>query len=287
VGLYHPANFINHSCRPNAIQTFLFQQGQLPSLHVTSFEDIGCHEEICISYTDTSCPTHIRQEQLSANYFFDCLCDTCFNILDDSRKFGIQCPSCKKGPVVSIESMVKPAHPAGRTAFHCQECGRTDFDSTLELLQSFEQEYQNNFQKHFTMGPRLERYQELKDKCRMTSWYVQEAGEQRLQSHLDRLSEQSGNPSGEQDAAWRALQLAEELLQPTKDDDIWKKLSTSEFLRVQQLRYKAAKLRLFVLPDPRQSIHELQEILSSMSRYYPKEHELILGLQDTLQGAMV
>ncbi|KAG7357042.1 methyltransferase UbiE family protein [Nitzschia inconspicua] len=283
VGLYYPANFMNHSCRPNAIQTFLFHQGQLPSLHVTAFEDIGCHQEICISYTDTSCPTHIRQEQLRSNYFFNCQCDACNDIQTNTRKIGLKCPTCRNGRVIIwTESSTMPAGASRR--YRCEKCGRTDFAPTCSLLQAFENHYNSHFDG-CSPDDQLQIYLGLKQNCKMSSWFVQEAGEQLLQSHLDQLSEQYGNPQEEQKAAWQAFELAEKLLEGSEDPNM--SLSTSEWLRRQLLRYKAAKLQLFVMPDPRQSIHELQQIFSSLLLYYPKDHELILGLQTTLQNAMI
>ncbi|KAG7360859.1 methyltransferase UbiE family protein [Nitzschia inconspicua] len=283
VGLYYPANFMNHSCRPNAIQTFLFLRGQLPSLHVTAFEEIRSHQEICISYTDTSCPTHIRQEQLRSNYFFNCQCDACNDIQTDTRKIGLKCPTCRNGRVIIwTESSTMPAGASRR--YRCEKCGRTDFAPTCSLLQAFENHYNSHFDG-CSPDDQLQIYLGLKENCKISSWFVQEAGEQLLQSHLDQLSKQYGNPQGEQKAAWQAFELAEKLLEGSEDPNM--SLSTSEWLRRQLLRYKAAKLRLFVIPDPRQSIHELQEIFSSLLLYYPKDHELILGLQTTLQNAMI
>lgn len=47
IGLYYPANFINHSCRPNAVQLF-----DNKTLRVLALGDIEPDEEITISYLD-------------------------------------------------------------------------------------------------------------------------------------------------------------------------------------------------------------------------------------------
>lgn len=286
VGLYHPASCMNHSCRPNALQTFEFRAGQPPTLHVTAYEDVASNQEICISYTDTSCPGHIRQEQLRDNYFFECSCEACMNVQNDAtKKMGLRCLHCISGHnSVVTEKSIKPERAFRQ--YRCMECGYTDFASTLAVLDSVEEGIINHFQD-YSSDRLLKTYGNAKQHCSMSSWYVQQSGEALLQSHLNNLSEHRGNPQGEQKAAWDALNLAGELLEGLDNDGETLPLTTSEFLRWQQLRYKAAKLRLFVEPDPRQSIHELQDILSSLLVYYLKDHQLIVGLQATLQNALM
>jgi hypothetical protein len=280
-GLYHPGNFMNHSCRPNALQTFLFQESNCPTLHVTAFDDIVSNQEICISYVDTCCPIHIRHQQLNTNYFFDCRCDECCNISDDAKKMGIHCLSCMKGPVLRTATVMGPTPPAA--IYICEQCGSTDFGLTMRLLSSFEQ-YINLELKNRPVEQVFKFHKQLKQKCTMSSWYVHEAGEEVLQSYLDKLSQLRGDQSaGEQESAWDALKLAEELLEGARSDA---RPTTSEFLRLLQLQYKTAKLRLFVAPDPYRSIVELQEVLASLTPYYPPNHDHILGLQATLQGAL-
>ena len=123
----------------------------------------------------------------------------------------------------------------------------------------------------------------------MDSWYVQEAGEQLLQDYLDKLSMQRGDLLQEQQTAWAAMKLAEELRGNTSSTRANKTTaaSTSEFLRHQQLRYKAAKLRLFLVPDPRESIQELQQVLLSLSSYFSEDNALIVGLNACLANAMM
>ena len=157
VGIYHPANFMNHSCQPNALQVFLFQQSQPPSLFVTAFQDIQANQEICISYIDTSCPTHIRRKQLQRDYYFHCTCDLCCNIQDDTIKMGITCPDCKVSSSSSSSSSqfvvtraanvsimpLPPNNTLQQQRYHhykCDQCGRTDFDSTWKLLDRVEEQ---------------------------------------------------------------------------------------------------------------------------------------------------
>jgi hypothetical protein len=295
VGIYHPANFMNHSCQPNALQVFLFQQSQLPSLFVTAFEDIPPNQEICISYTDTSCPTHIRRKQLRRNYFFRCTCDLCCNIQDDAIKMGILCPDCNDVVTRTADFSTAPLPPFNNHKnryyqYQCDQCGRTGFDSIWKLLDRIEEEEegQQHYYKNSSSDVDLEKlYNKIKKTCGVGSWYFQEAGEQLLKVTLNQLSEQANNPTEEQKVAWKALKLAEELLMVEQQQQQQQQKTISHFLQRQQLKYKAAKLRTFLIPDPRQSIKELEEILKEIQLYYPPNHEFLIGLRASLRNAMM
>jgi hypothetical protein len=322
VGIFGTPSYMNHSCRPNVLQTFLFQQGKPPSFYVTVFQDIEPNEEICISYTDTSCPKHIRRKRLNQEYYFLCTCEACDNsnddnggnnrggssniakTNDDSRTIGIRCQDCKKSSVViRVEERMAPTRPS--PVYRCTECNKTDFESALKLLRDFDDQIsKRGYSKicrptlNSSTDDMNKTYKSLKNICNMDSWYVQEAGENVLQYYLNELSMQRDNPLQEQQTAWRALKIAEELLvddtsslslsssflTTTKDTLT---VSTSAFLKYQQLRYKAAKLRLFLVPDPRQSIRDLEIVLKSLSPFFPSDHELIIGLKACLANAMM
>ena len=290
VGLYSTPSFMNHSCRPNVLQTFSFQQAKPPSLCLTAFQDIASDQEICISYTDCSCPSHMRRGRLERDYYFTCTCEACDKSVrnqEDAEIIGIRCSDCKSSRLIRVDEGINPT----LSVFRCTECGKTDFENALQLIGMFE----SNNNKHgnskaHTVKELNKIYQNLKEICSMDSWYVQEAGEQLLQEVLEELSLQSGNPIHEQQTAWKALKIAEELLdEPPSSGRTTKAslVSTSAFLKHQQLRYKAAKLRLFLIPDPRQSIQDLENVLSSLSPYYSKDHTLIVGLKECLANAMM
>ena len=321
VGIFGTPSYMNHSCRPNVLQTFSFQQGKPPSFYVTAFQDIEPNEEICISYTDTSCPRHIRRKRLKGEYYFLCTCEACDNsnddngnnggsntaqTNDDSRTIGIRCQDCKKSSVViHAEERMAPSRPS--PVYRCTECNKTDFESALKLLRDFDDQISKRGYSKIcrpTLNSSTEdmnrTYKSLKKICNMDSWYVQEAGENVLQYYLNELSMQRDNPLQEQQTAWRALKIAEELLvddaslsssSPSSSFLTATKetltVSTSAFLKYQQLRYKAAKLRLFLIPDPRQSIHDLEIVLKSLSPFFPSDHELIIGLKACLANAMM
>jgi len=303
-GIFDMPSFMNHSCRPNAIQTFLLRQGMPPALYITAFQNISPNQEICISYIDTFCPRHVRRKRLEQGYYFLCTCELCGNINsnnnivqdDYTKTIGIRCQDCKSPVVIQVgEWWMAPARP--NHVYCCTDCNNTDFESTLRLLREFENQIitKHGYSKIMCRSSKEDMnktYEILKKICYMDSWYVQAAGEYTLQNCLDELSMQRDNPVQEQHTAWRALKIVEELLSdassssPTRTNDTLA-ASTSTFLKYQQLRYKAAKLRLFLIPYPRQSIQELKIVLDSLSPFFHNDHELIIGLKACLVNAMI
>lgn len=69
-GLYLEAATANHSCDPNASQSF---DGKTLSLRCTRAIQRG--EEITIGITQISRPGPLRRESLRTNYFFECQCE--------------------------------------------------------------------------------------------------------------------------------------------------------------------------------------------------------------------
>jgi hypothetical protein len=311
LGLYSTPSFMNHSCRANALQTFLFRVANPPSLYLTAFRDIAQNQEICISYTDTSCPSHMRRQRLEKEYYFLCTCEACDNnsdLQDDSMTMAIRCMDCCKNKpssspsqscslVIRADRGMVPSRPV----YKCSECNTTDFESALRQLRAFEKEVSNDrlFSSVNNSSNELHHtYHKLQKLCYTNSWYVQEAGDRLLQEYLHKLPMLVGDPTQEQQTACAALKLGEELLLGNNAQSSSSTvvvpvvqtiefLSTSSFLRVQHLRHKVAKLRLFLVPDPRQSIQELQEILSSLRPYFSEDHAAIVEVKASLASAMV
>lgn len=76
-GLYAKQSTINHSCEPNAIVDFPFNNHQLV---VNSKRDISAGEEILISYLDVcdlNRGRYSRNKMLRENYLFTCQCPKC------------------------------------------------------------------------------------------------------------------------------------------------------------------------------------------------------------------
>ncbi|XP_045109563.1 SET and MYND domain-containing protein 5-like [Portunus trituberculatus] len=76
-GLYPLQSSCNHSCNPNAMPTFPYNNFQLV---MTAVRDISVGEEICVSYLD-ECnlgrSRHSRIAILRENYLFTCKCSKC------------------------------------------------------------------------------------------------------------------------------------------------------------------------------------------------------------------
>ena len=113
----------------------------------------------------------------------------------------------------------------------------------------------------------------------MESWYVQESGDRFVQAILDLLGGEQESLQIQQQVGFEALKILEELLACKLDS------TGSNFFRQMLRLYKAAKLRLFLMPDPSKSINELEMVKNSLSHYYPENHELIIGLKECLQNA--
>jgi hypothetical protein len=271
VGLYGTPCAMNHSCKPNAIQTFSYGQQRPPTLLVTTCEDISSNQEICISYIDNSCPRWMRRERLQSDYRFWCTCDLCQNNRQESRIVGLRCTKCKSEKRVMLVESLAPSPQS----YKCPTCGHGDFTQQLQILSSFASQSSISSLKDME-----DAYTRLCGLCFPDSWYTQEAGERVVQALLDLLGEQGDNPSDQRKTASRALDILDEL----RVDEIGKPMSS---VRSSILTYKAAKLRLFLLPDPRHAIVELQTVLNVLSVYYPKNHELIVGLQQSLIEAMM
>ena len=271
VGLYGTPCAMNHSCKPNAIQTFSYGQQRLPTLLVTTCEDISSNQEISISYIDNSCPRWMRRQRLQSDYRFWCTCDLCQNDEQESRIVGLRCTECKSGKRVMLVESLAPSPQS----YKCPTCGHDEFTQQLRFLSPFASQSSVSSLKDLE-----DVYSRFCGLCFPDSWYVQEAGERVVQALLDLLGEQADSPSDQRRTASRALDILDEL----RGDKIGKPTSS---VRSSILTYKAAKLRLFLQPDPRHAIVELQTVLNDLSVYYPKNHEFIVGLQQSLIEAMM
>jgi len=77
ISLYKTAYRINHSCAPNAVQSFLYgEPGYLPRLQIVASTPISPNDEITISYVDSTQPRNIRRSLLTS-YHFTCRCSAC------------------------------------------------------------------------------------------------------------------------------------------------------------------------------------------------------------------
>ena len=288
VGFYSLSRAINHSCKPNMIQTFLYGQQQPPTLIITACENVSEHQELCLSYIESSCPRSKRRQILQAEYRFWCDCALCQDDDRESKVIGLICSNCSSAVPVKYAEHLEEA----RCIYKCSECGFDDFKLQLQKL--------NEFPFVPPHSPTIleleETYQYFRSICFPYSWFVQESGERLVQGLLEVLGKASYQPGEEErsaslvmqdrdarregvatEAAMRALQVIDELRHHATGES-----SAVDSIKRSLLTYKAAKLRLFLFPDPRQAIEELNMGLKTLRLYYPQNHELILGLHETL-----
>lgn len=284
--LYPTANFFNHSCRPNALQTFLYgQAGRPPRLCVTACRPIAPGDEICIAYTDSHCPsTHRRRHILEENYHFRCRCEACLAGNGDCARFGIKCPNCKKGiaTAVSADSEAEGGNDGDGdevrlpSNWECNSCNdRVDVTEACKVIRKWKSDQGDNLAT-------AERVHATNKRLLVpSSWYFQESGEKLLQCLLNELSKPEVSSSEQEFVCKRALAVANDMVRgydDTSEDD-------ASVLREGLLRFKAARLRLFLEADPRRPIVEIQAVLLKLSRYYPPNHPLVLYLRQSLEAA--
>jgi SET and MYND domain-containing protein len=274
VGLFDVASNMNHSCRPNALQTFSYtRQGVLPTIRITACTAISSRDEICISYIDNGCPRDMRRKRLQEGYHFWCTCSACRDDNHDDRIVGVCCPKAR-------------CHGIGKRLSHldsrpsewvCDKCGNSDFCKATELMRSLH----DNYRSKMSIEEQENLYAEFRSGFSASSWYVCEAGEQLAQSLLDATN--GGSDQETRRLCARALAVLDQLLAASNsafENDAWK------VLRNRVILYKAAKLRLFLYPDPRVALTELRRTLEVLCIYYPKDHEFLLGLENTMAQAM-
>ena len=293
LGLYPDAAIINHCCRPNLAQTFAYgHRGIPPGLFVTTCRDVVQGEELCIGYIDISAPSDVRKSELKDNYKFECNCDRCLNKeMDD----GTVCP--RKGCSGFGRALPNEPH-----TLVCESCGQDDFSQNVEkrnkaffIVEKLRKRgrcaEENNlfpmlsvksslYPRTKEMLAKLESaYHTLKQTCRLSSWYVQEAGEELVQSMLDSLNEALSEEVKKR-ICFRALSVLEELSREKVDTK--SEVSISWLIR----RFKAAKLKLFLYPDPRSASEELQNVYRQLLLFHTKDSELIKGIEECMVSAL-
>lgn len=286
VGLFSgEASNMNHSCRPNVLQTFDYGNiGKYPCLRVTACTPIQANDEICISYMDSASPREARRERLEKDYHFMCTCSACTDDRYNDKLVGLTCP--RAGGCTG--TVIKPTSPQtkapgsslnanDKASWQCDKCGNTDFDTAIDLMRTF---HAQNEKPESTIQEQERLYTCLKANFTPSSWYVAECGEQLAQSLLDAINEQADARETQQLCA-RTLAVFDELLGTSEQDTHtpWK------VLKRQVLLCKRAKLRLFLFPDPRMAISELESVMETVSIYYPKDHEFMQEIQNTMAQA--
>ena len=158
LGVYPDASFANHSCCPNAIQTFVYGvEGAYPTIRLTVCEErgISAGDEICISYIDCSALRASRQKRLREAYYFHCCCHYCTNIEEST---GLRCVACK-GVLVAADGY----------GCRCITCGATDFADAKRAIQRLQHHREEKTWDEF-----LAMFESFDKIFLRSSWYFQE-----------------------------------------------------------------------------------------------------------------
>eukprot|EP00804_Cyclotella_cryptica_P010767 CCRYP_005538-RA/>CCRYP_005538-RA protein AED:0.30 eAED:0.30 QI:578/1/1/1/0/0/2/90/496 len=183
IGLYPAASMINHSCSPNALQSFWFSphgrnEPTLPMLQITTCQKVKAGDEITISYCDGSAPRHMRRKELWDGYKFDCDCAWCHDTDRDLSVLGLKCPNtaCSGSVVLVLDEAMPSLSRSRQPRYKCDSCGYSRFTETLaEITQNVKNiEATTKQQDWYKCGMDLNKnYESLKMICRtQSSWYV-------------------------------------------------------------------------------------------------------------------
>ncbi|KAG5645382.1 hypothetical protein DXG03_006335 [Asterophora parasitica] len=70
--MYVSGSYFNHDCSPNVVKKRVQK-----SLCFITTRDVEIGEELCISYVDVEDRVAVRRDELSRNWYFDCICKRC------------------------------------------------------------------------------------------------------------------------------------------------------------------------------------------------------------------
>lgn len=142
-GMYLQAVTANHSCIPNAVQSF---DGNTLSFRCTSAIQEG--EEITIPVTSVHRPRSLRRQFLREHYFFDCQCTRCGDSEsassdEDAFLEGYTCPTggCRG---VCVKALI----PEGRRNSHSSDV----LKKTHEASSTFENRLDNRDGRENTLN---------------------------------------------------------------------------------------------------------------------------------------
>jgi len=76
-GVFPHAALLNHSCRPNALLTYVLRRGKPPLLRCVALAHIPAGHEVTHCYVDATLPTPLRKAALRKDYGFECDCACC------------------------------------------------------------------------------------------------------------------------------------------------------------------------------------------------------------------
>jgi len=279
------SSMMNHSCRPNAVQTFWLCDNTPPMLQVTVCKEINIGEEITISYCDTSTPTSIRRSTLLENYKFVCDCKLCKDIDRDDDIVGLKCTTnggkCK-GLVKSIDAL----NESISSEYQCNVCNNVDFNvarkaqsDSIDRMKQLESLTNTKTQLDRKVGGDIRKvYDDLKKYCCMkSSYYLSSSADLYINWCANELKKMS-NEQDQLKICHDALVVINESRRVSQFImDYLGNLSWS----VKKLGVEA-KLRLFENPMDMAALQILQNVRKELLKYYPSSDDLILSLEESL-----
>ena len=291
VGVYPRASMINHSCRPNAVQSFWLSNSETrrvpPMLQITMCRNAKIGEEVTISYCDATILRYDRRKALKKNYNFCCECKLCQDLERDDALIGLRCPSHKcKGRVKTSSS---GAHEMAyiKRQYSCVECGRCNFDEVLgqdlSRLQARITAIENKLKDgsdHKEAGAELlGHFDSVLFLCyRQTSWYLAKF----CDMYVNWCSNALGFCSNEEEQ----LEMCNDALSLINESR-----DATEFsydyegsLTYLMKRGTEAKLRLFVNPTDFEALAILKDVKRDLMRYYPSSDEVLVSLDESIHS---
>ena len=278
------SSMMNHTCRPNAVQTFWLNDNTPPMLQVTVCKDVNVGEEITISYCDTSTPTSIRRATLLENYKFVCDCNLCKDIDRNDDVIGLKCTTNSGGCAGRVKT-IGALNESESSEYKCNACKSTDFNKarkaqsdSIDRMRQLESIMNNTQQHNKKVGVDIRKlYDDLKKYCCMKRSYY-------LSSSADLYINWCANTLKQMDNEQEQLKICHDALVVINESrqvsqfimDYPGNLSWSVKLGVE------AKLRLFANPADMAALQMLQDVRKELIKYYPSSDEMILSLEESL-----
>ncbi|XP_072046457.1 N-lysine methyltransferase SMYD2-B-like [Amphiura filiformis] len=107
-GLFLKYAMFNHSCDPNCLVATDHESNMMINRReIRAVAEIKKGEECFVSFVDEYQPTAMRNDAISAEWFFTCNCNLCQNKERNARICGLRCPNCSSAvPFSPTESPI-------------------------------------------------------------------------------------------------------------------------------------------------------------------------------------
>ena len=289
LGVYPHASMINHSCRPNAVQTFWLSGSDRhhpPMLQITMCRDVKVGEEVTISYCDVCTPRYDRRKELEENYKFLCDCALCHDTERDDAMIGLKCaaPGCCRGTVRSTLE--------NHNQYHCETCGFSDFDESLVSISNLRAQLEaidfklkdenipHRLRYSEGIGEEIERlFDSIAGYCNYeTSWNVAFCADLFIHWSANALSTLLDEEE-QLKVCQKALAVMNKSRKATRFCYDYAG-NLSWFIK----RGIEAKLRLFVNPMDLEALSILRDLRKDLLQYYPSSDEVISSLDESIRA---